>query len=233
MTSVAVCVPFRARSATEDRILAFTAERWRADLGWPVLVADATPGRPFERSASRNAAAAAAGDVEVLVFANADTLYEDPAAVVEAVEVAAGCGWVLSRVYREADEAWTAGVLDAGDWPVALPPERTLRRLEHSPAGFAVVAREAHVAVGGFDEGYGAGWGWEDTAYADALTARLGVCARVGDVIHLWHPRRPEDHPGHPTARVNRSRWRAARARLDAEARRVRSRAGRTGRRAR
>lgn len=230
-----VCIPYRRRFPGDQRILSWVVAHWRtshpdwevvvSDMDWPTTLAEPTA-PPFSRSAARNACARQASS-PVLIFANSDTVpvAQDPdpltAAVIEAL--ADPDSWDLSARYIEADPEWTNHLLHREPGPVVSlpPPEHVERQFAAEPgqlgkpyAGLIVAARALHDRVGGWDESYGAGWGWEDTAYCDALANAAGRGpARSGAVVHLWHERRPEDRPNHPAARRNRQRWRQSRGR--------------------
>lgn len=201
----------------------------------------------FNRSAARNACARRAieGGARVLVFANADTvpilewrddvaLEVHPDPLDEAVRRAFADpdGWDLSACYVEASQGWTEDRLREApavlrEAPAGADVERTLSaapgQLGKPYAGLIVVPAVLHERVGGWDEGYGAGWGWEDTAYVDGLAAISGAPPpRSGTVVHLWHERRPEDHPAHPAARRNRRRWAEQNRSMPSNARRRR-----------
>lgn len=202
--TAAVCIGARPRNPHEERVLTWVVARWEA-TGLPVYVGDA-PG-PYNRSAARNAAAARVPDgTDVLVFANADTVYRDGWDVAAAVQHAADGGWVLSERYVETSSEWTARTLDADpSADIDDPLSSYERQLWESPAGFQVVPASWFADINGWDEGFGPGWGWEDAAFRDALDVLHARHTRIGWAVHLWHPRGPELAPS--ANRANRIRW--------------------------
>lgn len=203
MTSTAVCIGYRARNPHEEALLDWVRRRW--EVVGPVHVGDA-PG-PYNRSAARNAAAATVDPgTDVLVFVNADTVYRDLADVEASIASAVDGAWVLPDVYVETSEAYTRGVLSSDPTgPVPDPLSSYERQVRASPAGFQVVRADWFADVHGWDEGFGAGWGWEDAAFRDALDVLHAPHARIGWAVHLWHPRGPELAPA--ANRPNRVRW--------------------------
>lgn len=204
---MAVCVGSRPRNAHEVDVEAWTVARWEATFpDWPVCVADSGDG-PYNRSAARNVAAAQAGPVDVLVFANADTTFREPAEMAAAVAHASVGGWVLCESYVETSQAWTVAAL--GSDPGAPLDDPTApgydRLVSESPAGWQVLPRVWFEDVGGWDEGFGSGWGWEDKAFMNAVDVLCGSHVRVGWAVHLWHPRGRELSPRANGA--NRARW--------------------------
>ena len=166
-----VCIPWR--KGRPDRVAAFeeTFRTLWVPLGLPVYLGDSGHDR-FHRAASRNAAAYAAGDWDVAIFADADVLL-DPANLREAV--------------RQAD------IYDR----VVLPHDRyqSLRKdgrpLQTSTAptngGALVLSRQAWSRVQGYDERF-AGWGYEDAAFRCATETLLGGPIRLpGYMRELYH----------------------------------------------
>jgi hypothetical protein len=118
--------------------------------------------------------------------------------------------WVPAWQVREA-HAWVDSVAWAKPWSMKykLGPEATAtvlrggwdgtfrdewrRELEHRggyiPAPPLVVSRAAFEAVGGMDERF-KGWGSEDVAFSQALSALFGRPKIIrGNCVHLHHPR--------------------------------------------
>ncbi|HET7030367.1 MAG TPA: galactosyltransferase-related protein [Candidatus Limnocylindrales bacterium] len=178
-----VLVPWRGGNDHRERSWAFVEARWR-ELGLPIVTGDA-PGS-FSRAASRNLAAELAGDWDVALFVDADTLVRDPGPVREALELAHRTGKVVipHDEYVGLSANGTALLL-AGQgrgW------QRILRRVAGAPLGVIAVPRVAWETLGGFDERF-SGWGGEDVAFARAARTLVGVVRLPGQIWHLWHPR--------------------------------------------
>lgn len=199
--TVSVVIPYRERGVWEHRLFDWTARRW-ATL-YPVVVGDC--GDPFNRSCARNdGAAKSTGDV--LIFANGDTVWQDPEAITAAVKLAAEGQWSLPRLFVETREPQAVALLD-GDpaAPFAIPddPER-LR--DNSPAGPQIIRRDQFTAAGGWDEGFTA-WGWEDTAFRAVVDTLVGAHVKVGVAVHLWHPRPADSVGGNRGFAASRARY--------------------------
>ena len=68
---VAICMPWRGGVASRERVQQQIIGHY-VGMGLSVFLGDSDPARPFNRSAARNAAAAAAGERDVYVFVDAD-----------------------------------------------------------------------------------------------------------------------------------------------------------------
>lgn len=186
---VPVFVPFRAEEGT-DRW-----NRWKQVestwTGYPVFVGE-SPDGPFNVSAARNHAADRV-DWDIAVFADADTII--PKAQLEA-------GIRAANKHRQM-------VLPHSRWINIEPEEHATFFLEgyvpfnpkrHVTSGtkssIVILPREVYDTVNGFDERF-RGWGWEDTAFYEAVTMLHGpVLQFEGNIWHLGHER--------PNADVNR-----------------------------
>lgn len=152
-------------------------------LGWPVITGDSDG--PWARAAACNAAAAKAGEWDVALFADADTIPE-PDAVFAAVEHVAAHGGAM----RPHDHLWA---LTQGETRMFLrwPPQARHRfqaRHRNLGGGLLVVSREAFDRIGGYDERF-VGWGHEDSDINTRLLAYVGWELGSGNAWHLWHPR--------------------------------------------
>jgi hypothetical protein len=176
--------------------------------GWRVIEGH-HDGGPFNRSAALNTAAALAGDWEVAVIADADSLVA-PEQLAEALAYAnetqrlviAHSEWVNVEPH-EVD-----GFLDRR----ALRWDDKRIICQRTVSSMLAVPRSVWDAVGGFDEGF-VGYGYEDNAFAHACKIVTGDVHRVyGPVFHLSHEaqRKPfrETLRTDPNAQANRLRWR-------------------------
>ena len=138
----------------------------------------------FNRSASRNLGARSAGDSELVVVCDADTLV-DPVGLVAALGAARSGGLHYPQaVVNYLTEAGTELVL-AGE---VLDPARIEFSLPSAHGGCFVILAEQYRAVGGMDERF-EGWGFEDNAWFAAARSALGPPTHhAGVAWHLWHP---------------------------------------------
>jgi hypothetical protein len=204
----AVLVPRREDQGRRDRLWAHVKDRWQA-AGHAVHEGHhgADEG-PFNRSAAINRAAASAGDWDVAVVADSDTIC--PLHQVEqAVALAAASDQIVFGFERFQALSWemTDRVLDGydGDW---LPG--VVDTQPHSCSSCVVVPRPLWDDVGGFDEGF-VGWSFEDVGFSLACQAVRGGYGRfgriAGDVWHLAHDPAPATgDAGHPFYVANHAR---------------------------
>lgn len=186
-----VLVPRRADGGHRDRLWSYVRDEWLREFpNWTIAEGHHHDG-PFNRSAALNRAARDAGDWDVAVVADADTV-TPPDQVHEAVATARhlGCAVLAYDQWCGLHERGTERVL-AGDrrsWR-----RWTRHRYRNTVSSCLVVPRRLWDSVGGFDEGF-VGWGFEDVAFWSALDV-LGprpVQRIAGPCWHLWHPTSPE-----------------------------------------
>jgi len=177
-------------------------EEWWRSHGYEVYVGeDQGPGR-FNAAAARNRAAALAGTWDVGIFADADTVPGDGEDIKRAVMLAHERKRFV-RPYKqyiqlseEATDRWLRDGPHEDGWKVlgASVPE----------GGLAIVPRSLFDAVGGYDERF-VGWGWEDTAFAQACRVTRGFHQTGGQVFHFWHPITPDRNTSDPQFLANRA----------------------------
>jgi len=170
--TVPVLVPYRPDGGHRDRL-------WRFVRTWfwgvpPVscdytVVVGRSPDGPFNRAAAVNAAAAAAGDWDVAVIADADT-WVPGAQLDSAVRLARQTGRLAAAFTAviELDEASTE-VLVGGELahiPISAVVNLGIRRVRVEPlvtqSSMLAVPRALWDRIGGFDEGF-VGWGCCDS----------------------------------------------------------------------
>lgn len=163
--------------------------------GWPVYEGD-TDHKIFNRAGAVNAAAEAAGDWEVAVIADADTIQEEEP-LRKAVE--------LARRAKGAVMPWNERRMLTQEWSeriatrqaIALLPEMGAREGVNYGGSTLVVSREAWDAVGGMDERFNLdGWGFEDRGFRIALETLANFRRIPGRVWHFWHPPAPRELAG-------------------------------------
>lgn len=208
--SVAVIIPFTSDEPWRVRARDHVA-RW-----WSCGGFNTVEGRcdgPW-RKAVAVADAAARGDAEILVVADADVVLGDPFAVDDAIAaVRGGAAWAMphGKVHR-LDRAATEDVYDIGTSP-GHTAGRTQRPYRGWPGGgIVVVARPTWERIP-MDPRF-VGWSGEDESWAAALDTLAGPCSRFDAALfHLWHPpqSRLSRRWGSREARVLTGRYRAAR----------------------
>jgi hypothetical protein len=193
------------------------ADRWRqqaqrfvdrhyALMGLPVVWAGA-PGDPFNISAARNAAVAAASQTmpewDTVVVVDADTFVQREQ-VWAAAYLSQMTGHAVTAYDRHVRLSKTGTVQVLGrllDRAGTDDVERILRRAAKKQVattachGVFVVPRALWEQTGGYDERF-AGWGGEDRAFwltCGALSGEKFSLRIPGVSWHLWHPRPPEE----------------------------------------
>lgn len=195
-----ILVPRRADNGHRDNLWKYCKEQWSV-YGYDIYEGDHLEG-PFNRSAAVNAAARLAGDWETAIVIDSDVLV-DGHNVRQAIELSEKTGRQVFpfRDYRALNEKGAKLVLEGfnGNW---MPHVRATFK-DNRSACF-VIPRRTWDKVGGFDERF-VGWGWEDLAFAFAVSAAAGNYLRLsGDLWHLWHPKNPENDKSAPLYLANR-----------------------------
>lgn len=193
-----ILVPYRSNGEHRDQLWNFT-RRWMEQNhpDCPVYVG-ASPDGPFNRSAAINDAARQAGDWDVAVICDSDTVVP-PAQFEKAVRDAHRTGRLVSALTKvvELSRMSTDRLLGDNQADIfSLPKKRTRRKDDMTQSSVIAVPRALWDGIGGFDEGF-SGWGCEDNAFWIAATL-LGGEGRGGPVggkplrvegaaYHLWH----------------------------------------------
>lgn len=208
---IAVLVPFRSDDDERSRLWHHVHDWWAA-TAWPtghfgaMVAADGGTQEHFSRSVALNAAAANAGDWDLAVIADADTI---PVLnqLLAAIQVArATCRLTVAHsewVNVEPDEL--ARFLTLG-----AVPHRTDRTIVSLGASsMLAIPRELWDRAGGFDETF-RGWGYEDRAFFRVCEILAGGVERIhGPVYHLGHerPRGDRQRNRDPQFVSNHKRW--------------------------
>ena len=179
---VVTLVPWRA-GGDQRRIWCWDVTRPALeDLGYEVFTGE-PPFPEWARAHAVNAASAAAGEWDVALVADADTI-PDPASIERAIWWVTQTGGAV-RPHMERHMLNPKGsIVIAQRGPEALDAQHYTRRFPGG--GLLVLTREAWDAVGGYDERF-IGWGYEDTAMNLALLTKVGWDRLPGHAWHLWH----------------------------------------------
>ncbi|MCW2518495.1 MAG: glycosyltransferase [Mycobacterium sp.] len=185
-----ILVPYRSDGGRRDELWKFT-RGWleRHHPTYQIYVGESPEGL-FNRSAAINRAAKEAGEWDVAVVCDSDTVVP-PAQFEEAVSAANRTGLLASALNRvvELSRESTDRLLTGADLDLRqLKKDRTRTKDDMTQSSVIAVPRALWDAVGGFDEEF-CGWGCEDNAFWLAATVfGGGEPLRVdGSAFHLWH----------------------------------------------
>lgn len=206
---VVVLACYRPSAEDRARLWEFTQGWWRNDQpNWPIVTAPGPLVGPFNRSAALNEAAEKAGDWDVALFVDTDTLI-DPHAARAAVEIA----YATNTMVLAGDERvmltreGTSRILQGynGNWRVPGIQERVYT---DGCSSCVVVSRSLWDEVGGFDEHF-VGWGWEDTCFRVVCETVSGkpMVKLSSAMFHLWHVTSHENDARRATYQANKARF--------------------------
>lgn len=195
-----ICVPRKPDHGRRDHIWAWV-KSWLniQHPDWPI-VEGTHDGEVFSMAAARNDAARQAGDWDVAVIVDADTIAHPDATRQAALNAHTTRKlWMAGDVRMRMDETSSDRILSGGLWfprpEGAIHPKHTVideMCYGEPSSGVLAVSRELWDATGGYIESL-QGWGWEDLAF-------ITQCYIVGDgmdwvrdssILHFWHPRTP------------------------------------------
>jgi N-terminal domain of galactosyltransferase len=183
---VVTLVPWRPGNHIREQNWDWTRPHLEA-LGYPIFLGDRRG--PWARAAACNEAARLAGDWDVALIADADTIPEADA-VHRAVEIVSATPGAI----RPHDRLWNLNRAQskilARQGTVRLSPNQ--RQL--LGGGLLVIHREAWERVCGYDERF-IGWGHEDSDLHTRLLAEAHWDRIEGQAWHLYHPRDRKDTP--------------------------------------
>ncbi len=188
--NVAVIIPYGRPEPWRDRALRFVWAYWRENFpDWPLQLSR-DERLPFRKASAQNTAAAGLpGEIELLVFADADSVCR-PESVRRLVELArAEPGQVLGFTrYQRLSRAATERLASYHD---ALAPDEGMiewEMLNSGSHGLMAIRRDCFAQVGGLDPKF-VGWGAEDLAFDIICDAHWPTRRVEGTLTHLWHPR--------------------------------------------
>src|SRR5688572_13080435 len=199
---VAILLPWRSDNGWREKLWQHCRAIWVREFPeWQISIGISDEG-PFQRSQAINRAAEAAGDWDIALIIDGDTISE-PRAVRAAVDWAHQTGGLAiahrSRLMltRSATQQLLSGKqVDTGR-------RHNVSRVwqgSDSVSCAVAVRRSTWELVRGFDERF-VGWGGEDTAFYLACETMTGVLGHFEDAmcLHLWHESQPEASRSAPT----------------------------------
>lgn len=197
MPRVVLLVPFSSEEQSRRLIWGHVNSWLKQTLDYPMYIGELgrTPGRSavatYNASLARNHAAKLAGDWDVAVFHDADTII-NPQQIKDGVAMAQETGAVVYPYSErwELDFDGTKMLLEdeSSDWQSHL----NLYTLTRPLGGSMIIRRDLWELVRGFDTGF-VGWGHEDGAFAIACEVLSGKKLKriAGKSMHLEHTLAP------------------------------------------
>lgn len=205
---VVLLVPFSSEDKSRKIIWQYVKNWLSKTLDYPLYIGEHFPDKPikYNLSAARNQAAYKAGDWDVAVINDADT-------VIGAKQIQAGVAtaWETGAVTYPYTERYE---LDFDGTKMLLQDETSnwqqhmTKHARNQPlGGCMIVRRDLWELVRGFDSGF-VGWGHEDGAFAMACEVLSGKKLRriTGRSLHLEHVLAPAKKPDNPVYLKNRER---------------------------
>jgi len=199
--TISVVIPFQsdptqrhrpvrlADGASREDIFDWVFARW-SDLCPEFDFVSASSTSPIiNRSQARNRAVAqSSGDI--IIIADADIVFHRRQIDVALQYIAVGAEWVVGfNRYEQLTGPDTRTVLAQNPRSPVLRFPSPRWSTDQGNAGLMVLTRAAFYEVGGYDERF-SGYGWEDWAFANALSTLVHPLVAVPDfVLHLCHPR--------------------------------------------
>lgn len=175
-------VPYRAGDFKRDRNWQIVLRHLR-ELGWPIMVGDSVG--PWSRAQAINNAAAAAGDWDIALINDADTVGEP-----QRIRDAATIAYEMKGAIRPHDHLWMLRSDQTADF-ARQGPEGTIINWKtklNPGGGLLVVSRSAWDTVGGYDPKF-IEWGHEDSHLNTRLLAECFWDIIPGNAYHLYHHR--------------------------------------------
>ena len=197
-SGTALVIPHNFQSGERDRAWSWVYRRWMAfkerTKDFDEVFAGPHEGEGLSRSSLRNIAVrSTVGDT--IILADADIALPDEAVLTLALREHRETGrWVIPYApytgYHRLTMPTSRWILFHLEADYDLPSN--VFRVEHAPfhsvAGCIIMSRDQFEGVGGYDERF-IGWGFEDNAFAEAMTLCYGVPLRLNyPIFHLWHP---------------------------------------------
>lgn len=211
MAKTVLLVPFSSEDQSRIEIWRHVDSWLKQTLDYPMYIGEHHPDIPakYNLSLARNHAAQLAGDWDVAVIHDADTVI-NPQQIKDGVAMAMETG-AVTYPYTERWE------LDYNGTRMLLQNEtegwhKRMQQYTHTQplGGCIIVRRDLWDLVRGFDTGF-VGWGHEDGAFAMACEVLSGKRLRrvPGKSLHLEHVLAPAKRPNNPIYLANQARIKA------------------------
>ncbi len=205
---VVLLVPFSSEDPSRNQIWGHVHSWLKQTLDYPMYIGEHFPETPitYNLSLARNQAGHKAGDWDVAVIHDADTVI-NPQQIKDGVALALETGSVVYPYVErwELDFNGTKMLLqdETSDW------QKHMTQYTHTQplGGCIIVRRDLWDLVRGFDSGF-VGWGHEDGAFAMACEVLSGKrLQRIpGKSLHLEHILAPAKKPDNPVYLANQAR---------------------------
>ncbi|MFO0955382.1 MAG: LicD family protein [Candidatus Saccharibacteria bacterium] len=201
-------VPFSSPEPSRVLIWQHVRKWLEQTLDYPLYVGEHFPEstETYNHSLARNLAAQKAGDWEVAVIHDADTVI-NPKQITVGVAAAYETG-AITYPYDERWELDTTGTkMFLTDTTSNWQQHMTQYTRDVPLGGCMIIRRDLWELVRGFDTGF-VGWGHEDGAFATACQALDGwrLLRIPGKSFHLEHVYAPAKNPDNPIYRANKVR---------------------------
>ncbi len=205
MKKVVALVPFTSSDSSRTKIWSWVKNWWEQNTDVKIIVGE-DHGTFFNKSLATNRASDLAGDWEVALILDSDTIVP-PEQVEEGIRLARETK-ALVFPFTERWELSPEGTEllmnnESSDWQKDAGKYRW-----QSSGGCVIVHRELWDLVRGYDPGF-VGWGYEDGGFLISCTLLSGKDPiRVpGKHWHLEHTPAEEKSPTHPVYKANEKRY--------------------------
>lgn len=195
---VAILVPWRPGEFRREWNWA-VVRRTLESYGWPIYTGDSEG--PWARARAVNEAARKAGDWDVCLISDADTVGDKPV-----IDAAISRAYQTNGAIRPHDRLWMLSPEQTADF-AKYGVEGTIINIKtkcNRGGGLMVVSRAAWDKVGGYCEDF-VEWGHEDSHFNTRLLAEAYWDMLDGQAYHMWHPR---DTTKTPEIMANKKRMR-------------------------
>lgn len=184
-----VLTPYRRRPE-RDRIWRFVQAWIHTNYDYPIYESD-SDGKRFSVAQARNRAARIAGDWDVAILHDADTIAH-PEAIGLAVDLAAGTDKMVvsGDAHMYCDRPSSHRIMFSGVPMFGRPDSFDQRGVYEKPcSGIVAVNRDVWESTGGYVETLN-GWGYEDLVFLQCcgLFAAGHTWIPGHITLHLWHP---------------------------------------------
>lgn len=205
-SNVSILFAYQPDNGPRDSAFEWIQRYYKTTLPNVELCIGISESKLFNRSQGLNSAAKQATR-DIFVICDGDVIVS-PASISDAISCLKKYPWVIPFHHRKIlnlSQKNTKKLLKSKpQWPLEIKIKDF--EVETRDKNFAgklnVITRDNYFKVGGFDERF-VGYGWEDNAFAYALTTICGLPKRLDwNIYHLWHP--PVPSKGNPVWEKNK-----------------------------